>query len=72
MLKLKMFTHKVCDICHATSVTPFVLVPGDDLDEVEALQHGLSAIDEGGMRISTKVRLLCSYTLNGHTMHVWS
>ena len=47
VLKLKTFTNEVREIGRATGIAPFIVIPGDDLDEVEALRHGREAIDDG-------------------------
>lgn len=43
------------EIGHAAGVAPFIVIPGDDLDEVVAQRHGREAVDDGGMRIPAKV-----------------
>ncbi len=45
----------MCEIGHATGVAPFIVVPGDNLDEVVGEYHGREAIVDGGMRICAKV-----------------
>src|ERR1700694_4435492 len=40
----------------AAGVAPFVVVPGDHLEEVVADEHGGEAIDDRGVRIATEIR----------------
>jgi len=48
--------HELHEIRNAAAVTPLVVVPGHNLGEVVAEQHGACGINDCGARVATEVR----------------
>src|SRR5574337_1955112 len=49
------FGHVGHEVCHAAAVAPLVVVPGDDLHEVAAQDHGGGAVDDRGPAVTPEV-----------------
>ena len=48
--------HEFHEIRNAATVTPLVVIPGHNLDEVVAEQHGAGRVNDCGAGVATEVR----------------